>query len=69
MNADIQVEKGIQRPPAHKVVSNGDERAKTMVLAYAKDLVVAMMSAGIAPPNPTDEVLGIYRKFMAEIEK
>ena len=68
MNADIKVEQGIQKV-VHKPVSNGDERSKTMVLAYAKDLVVAMMTSGITPPDPAAEVLSVYRKFMVEIEK
>jgi len=52
-----------------KSVSNGDERAKTMVMSYAKDLVISTIAGGIAPPDPTAEVIGIYKRLMAEIEK
>lgn len=50
-------------------VRNNDDKAKTMVMAYAKDLVVALINGGVAPPNPTDEVINIYKKLMTEIEK
>ena len=73
MNAELKVEQSIQKTTAgqgiRSLANNNDERAKTMVLAYAKDLVVAMMTSGITPPDPAAEVLSIYRKFMVEIEK
>ncbi len=59
----------LSTPPRSLSAPNGDERAKTMVLAYAKDLVVALINGGVAPPDPTGEVIAIYRKLMAEIEK
>lgn len=69
LNAEVKVEQGIQPVFPKKSVSNGDDKAKTMVLSYAKDLVIAMSVAGIAPPDFADATIGIYRKLMAEIEK
>ncbi len=52
-----------------KPVFNGDDKAKTMIMAYAKDLVVAIITAGLTPPDSTAEVISIYHKLMAEINK
>jgi len=71
MNAELKVEQSIHPIPVHqKPVSNGSDKAtKSMVLSYSKDLVIAMIAAGIALIDPTTEVIGVYHRFMTEIEK
>ncbi len=56
-------------PTVSKPVFNGDDKVKTMVMSYAKDLVVAIITAGLTPPDPVAEVISIYHRLMAEINK
>lgn len=49
--------------------SNDDDKIKSMVLSYAKDIVCALIQTGQAPTDSVAEVIGIYKKLMAEIEK
>jgi hypothetical protein len=49
--------------PAPSLTMNGhneDLKAKAMILAYAKDLVVAQMQSGNSPGNPVKETIAIF---------
>lgn len=46
---------------------SNDMQIKSMLLSYAKDIVVAEINQGTTPPVPALETLSIYKKFLEEI--
>lgn len=65
----VVISRELPKPPNTKPPNNGDSATKSMLMSYAKDLVVAMMASGIAPPNPSMAVIGIYQELLKEINK
>ena len=48
--------------------TNGENRDRTMVMAYAKDIVVARITAGIVEPGDSaHQIIAIYRQLMSEL--
>ena len=54
--------------PSKVPVPNGESRDRTMVMAYAKDIIVARIAAGIVEPGDSaHQIIAIYRQLMSEL--
>ena len=57
--------------PSQVPVPNGhpnESRDRTMVMAYAKDVIVARITAGVAEPGDSaHQIIAIYRQLMSEL--
>lgn len=57
--------KKVAAPPHATNSHTEDLKAKAMIFAYAKDLVVAQCQAGIAPPDLTKATIAVFNELWA----
>jgi predicted RNA-binding Zn-ribbon protein involved in translation (DUF1610 family) len=55
----------VVKPASPAPSGNNDQSVKSMILSYAKDLVVAEIRGGIAPPNIPKQTIAYFRELLA----
>jgi hypothetical protein len=53
---------------APHIEPTNDLKEKSMLMSYAKDIVVAMMQTNSIPTSPVKETIAIYRELLQELK-